>query len=490
VQKDVMLRVGAHSSAASASTDDNATSQWGSGKIHPRNHRNAGKKFRDDIKDFLASKKLAEANASPAGVTIDSPPVTDSSTSATTDSLSPPIVDNSSAGATTNSLPPPIADSSSTSTNSLPPPITDSSLVHDVCKKQKAVSAAVEVNHFTEVIDAKQFPTLAAKNICLTSDKDIKAVMRELVKFSKQVKSVDLLQVLHHSDATTSLVEVLCSSKQSGFKQRARKSRWVQRILKSVRRCKNQDLVVDEHDDDAENDETACTDDDATRWLITYLGDCHPSEFVKSAQALDMPIHKGKMDAECACAMWSDAGVGVAAQRITMKYFISFFGYKFTVPEASINKLAADSVPPIVGAMEHMDHMLDCWCKDLVGLLTVKIGSEHSNQPAGFSHASVDFVIGADHGQGSFCAGVKAICRKADGSIAATAIYGLGEIECAKDTGDLLALAFLPKLNAALKRIISCQRDENGKLVSDGTLAVHHRAEVDALCHRRNLLTS
>jgi hypothetical protein len=286
--------------------------------------------------------------------------------------------------------------------------------------------------------------------------------------------------VPHHNDATTSLVEVPCSSKQSGFKQRARKSRWAQRILKSVRRHNNEDLLVDEHDDDAENDETAHTDDDAARWLITHLGDCYPSKFVKSAQALDMPIRKGKMDTEHACAMWSDAGVGVAAQRITMKHFISFFGCKFTVPEASINKLAADSAPPIVGATEHVDHMLDCWCKDLVGLLTVKIGSEHSNQPAGFSHASVDFVIGADHGQGSFCAGVKAICGEADGSIAATAVYGLGEIECAKDTGDLLALAFLPKLNTALERIISYQRDENGKLVSDGTLAVCQRAEVDA----------
>jgi hypothetical protein len=124
--------------------------------------------------------------------------------------------------------------------------------------------------------------------------------------------------------------------------------------------------------------------------------------------------------------------------------------------------------------------MLDCWCKDLVGLLTVKIGSEPSNQPAGFSHASVDFVIGADHGQGSFRTGAKAICRKADGSIAATAVHGLREIECAKDAGDLLALAFLPELNAALKRIVSCQRDENGKLVSDGMLAVCQRAEVDA----------
>jgi hypothetical protein len=38
---------------------------------------------------------------------------------------------------------------------------------------------------------------------------------------------------------------------------------------------------------------------------------------VKSAQASDMPAHQGKMDAERATAMWSNAGVGVAAQLIT-----------------------------------------------------------------------------------------------------------------------------------------------------------------------------
>ena len=45
------------------------------------------------------------------------------------------------------------------------------------------------------------------------------------------------------------------------------------------------------------------------------------------------------------------------------------------------------------------------------------------------------------------------IYRNADRSIKATVIYGLGEIEGAKDTGELLALAFLPRLNAASKRI-------------------------------------
>jgi hypothetical protein len=37
-------------------------------------------------------------------------------------------------------------------------------------------------------------------------------------------------------------------------------------------------------------------------------------------------------------------------------------------------------------------------------------------------------------------------------------------------------LAFLPELNTAVKRIVSCQRDGNGKPVSDGTLAVCKKA--------------
>jgi hypothetical protein len=116
---------------------------------------------------------------------------------------------------------------------------------------------------------------------------------------------------------------------------------------------KEEELVADDEQED--DDEFAYTDDDAARWLITYLGDNYPKEFVKLAQALDMPIHQGKMDAEYTTAMWSDAGVGVAAQRIMMKYLIDFFGYKFTVAEALIAQLTVDSVPPVLGTVQYMD---------------------------------------------------------------------------------------------------------------------------------------
>jgi hypothetical protein len=104
-----------------------------------------------------------------------------------------------------------------------------------------------------------------------------------------------------------------------------------------------------------------------------------------------------------------------------------------------------------------MDCTLDYWYNDLDDLLNGQITREHINQP-GFSYISVDFVIGSDHGQGSFHAGMKVIFHNADASVEATAIYGLGKIECAKDTCKLSSLAFTPMLNSALKRIASYER--------------------------------
>ncbi len=83
------------------------------------------------------------------------------------------------------------------------------------------------MNHFQEIVDPKDYPTLDSLNICLQTDKYIMPVLRDIMKLSKKVRSVDLLKVLNYNDMTTSLVEVPCSAKQSGFKKQARRSQWV-----------------------------------------------------------------------------------------------------------------------------------------------------------------------------------------------------------------------------------------------------------------------
>jgi hypothetical protein len=148
--------------------------------------------------------------------------------------------------------------------------------------KEKAITAAVVVQPFSISIDPKESPTLAFKKMCLQTDKDITPILRDILKLAKKVKSsgVDLLKVLHYNDTTTSLVEVPCSARQSGFKKQARRSRWIHRILQSVRKYKEEEVVADAERE--EDDKLAYMDDDAARWLITYLGESYPSEFVKS----------------------------------------------------------------------------------------------------------------------------------------------------------------------------------------------------------------
>jgi hypothetical protein len=281
--------------------------------------------------------------------------------------------------------------------------------------QQKTVSAAVVVNRFIETINLQEYPTLHSKKICLQTDKYIALVLRDIIKLSKKVKWVDLLKVLNYNDSTTSLVKVPCSVKQLGFKKQARRSRWVHRILQCVWRYKEEELVVDDEiEQDDDDDEFAFINDDAARWLITSLGDYYPTEFVKSAQALDMPIHQGKMDAVYTTAMWSDAGVGVAANY--HEIFQLFFWLQVHCspradqPAGCRFSTTSCWYSPVHGLYRYTD---------LEQLLTGQIAKEHNNQP-GFFYTSVDFVIGADHGQGSFRAGVRVIYRSDYGSIKAT----------------------------------------------------------------------
>jgi hypothetical protein len=108
-------------------------------------------------------------------------------------------------------------------------------------------------------------------------NKDIQKLLREIVKMLRQVRSVNLLKVVSSNDVTTSLVEVPCSAKQSGFKNQSRRPAWVKRILYNVRKNKEKALPIDAADgdeyDDNDDDERAYTNADTARWLMTYLGE-------------------------------------------------------------------------------------------------------------------------------------------------------------------------------------------------------------------------
>jgi hypothetical protein len=96
----------------------------------------------------------------------------------------------------TTTEPPSTKSSSSTEPPSTEPPL----------KEQQAVSAAVAMNRLEETVDPKNYPTLNSKNTCLQTDKDITPVLEDIMKLSKEVRSVVFLKVLNYDDTTTSPV--------------------------------------------------------------------------------------------------------------------------------------------------------------------------------------------------------------------------------------------------------------------------------------------
>jgi paraquat-inducible protein B len=151
-------------------------------------------------------------------------------------------------------------------------------------KIEEAASAALRVETFSENnVLPSNYPFLAdlqdsrGQQICLKMNNDIQKLLREIMKMSRQVRSVNLLKVVNSNDVTTSLVEVPCSAKQSGFKKQSRRLGWVKQILYNVRKNKEKELPMDAADgdeyDDNNNDERAYTNADTARWLMTYLGD-------------------------------------------------------------------------------------------------------------------------------------------------------------------------------------------------------------------------
>jgi hypothetical protein len=115
----------------------------------------------------------------------------------------------------TTTEPPSTKPSSSTEPPSTEPPL----------KEQQTVSAAVAMKRLKETVDPKDYATLNSKNICLQTYEDITPVLQDIMKLSKEVRSVVWLKVLNYDDTTTSPVEAPCSAKQSGFMKQARRFR-------------------------------------------------------------------------------------------------------------------------------------------------------------------------------------------------------------------------------------------------------------------------
>jgi hypothetical protein len=85
-------------------------------------------------------------------------------------------------------------------------------------------------------------------------------------------------------------------------------------------------------------------------------------------------------------------------------------------------------------------------------------GREHKRKNS-LKYSSLDIIVSEDHGQKAFRAAAHIILR-GDG-LKKEMTFGIGSIDCKKDTAGLLNASLAPKLNEGLKRFVRYTRSSS-----------------------------
>jgi hypothetical protein len=167
------------------------------------------------------------------------------------------------------------------------------------------------------------------------------------------------------------------------------------------------------------------------------------------------------MDAHSACAMWEEANVPLRAQRVILRHLAQFFGRRITVPERKIQELEVGALQPISDSVVVDGEHITYWYRKIDEVILDRLHTEFKSrgpnyfQQVGFN--SIDIVFGGDHGARRFRAVIKIIFRNTeDKSVPSYSIVlTVGNIDCRKETRQILEATIAKPINEALNRIFN-----------------------------------
>jgi ribosomal protein L35AE/L33A len=269
----------------------------------------------------------------------------------------------------------------------------------------------------------------------------ISALQRDLIKLSMSCQNTNLLSFKFYNDSICTLVHVPKSRTYSHFKRNAKRVKWIQDILAAAT------VNADQQNEAAE-------------WLLQHLGENYHDCFIHAAESLGVLLTSKKMDAYSACAMWEEANVPLRAQRVILRHLANFFGQRITVPERDIRELEAGATPPISGSIVIGAETITFWHRDIDQAVLNRLQTEFKCRGKEYFQAmgydSIDIIFGADHGARRFRAAIKIVFRnKCNAAVApSSVVITIGNIDCKKETYEILAKTIAKPINEALKRIV------------------------------------
>jgi hypothetical protein len=210
----------------------------------------------------------------------------------------------------------------------------------------------------------------------------------------------------------------------------------------------------------------------ATKWLMTTLAKKNERLFTEVARERGfISSLSKKMDAHSAAAMWESANVSTTQQRTILRHLNCFFGARFTVPESKVREIGKGFLEPINSSYEGPGkEKITFWYKPVDAVLQHEISNLLDEDSFKLlKHA--DIVVGGDHGKGKFRMVLMLLLRFTDPAKNKRHRFVVGEIDCKKDTSEVLKQTFMREQNAALKRITQFKRFV-GTRKDDGSLGL------------------
>jgi hypothetical protein len=283
-----------------------------------------------------------------------------------------------------------------------------------------------------------EFPSLHQYGIPMVKS-CLQSVLRDIYSISQVDAASNLLTFQLFNESTCSLLNIPSSADYNRFKRNAKRTKWIEQLLRLN--------AVDEE-----------RSEEGVAWILRFLGENYSEQFTAVAVQLGLLLAPKVMDAESACAMWEEANCPVRAQRIILRHLKHFFGRRITVPEQKIRDLEEGTLLPTCDSVVIDNIKIHFWYRDIDETVSHRLKTEVKCRGLPFlsQFNQLDLVFGGDHGARRFRAVIRLILRnKDDGAIAPHSIVlHVGNIECKKDTRNVLEATIGVPLNESLKRIV------------------------------------
>ena len=313
-------------------------------------------------------------------------------------------------------------------------------------------------------IDSSSYPTLAKANLNLTQN-TVNSILREIILLSKNMPDKYVLQHETYHGSTKKVVVVPQVSTDGSFNKLGKTLlKDVQKNLVSDTHCKNRVRIENGSDIESVRAEE---EKRMVKRIINHYCVSEKDTFAEVANENGLDLKKEVMSAEYAAAMLSESGVGPTKSRVLNRYLTAFVGKRIMPSENKIfrDETSIDELPPCVRIQELDDKTkVRYYVKPLDRILSLGIKKklkeemkEEMKEDEIKRPCKLDLSWSADHGGGFFRAVVKVVLRYDNGT-KLKFVHRVGQMQCKKDTYDVISKTMGPDLNSGLCSILEDDR--------------------------------